>query len=1419
MGFHWFDRSRDAHPGDGRHIKKGKALLAGVVAAATLLTPVVSAYAGDGGGTGSGGGGASWGDGHASIHWLTKDSWPATDAGVRQAISEIGYPAGSGDSTGDVANAINTSLSQALSQCQASYTGSGNADCRLVGVGLVGNDDLHKFTGISSWEDAGLWGQVWNQEVAGKTYSRNGINWNSTTSWNDKRGQHTLNSMADEVIQANLSASLRLIVLAKDQPIPENYDLHVSTKQQANAGITVGSTDAVSDSIVTSRGDSSIVENVNADVWLNYDGHPAGMVDKKSVKKSVSLPNNGTTASPSFSPADFGWDYWPEGSYWFDIDVAKQGKMNAAVNTTDREASETYRIPSVPPQAPTKSIEKGTSASRMVNRTTITSNTGKGGYAMTFTDTITPNGIDYTISNYKLIDKTDSNKDVSGDFTINWDKDANKVTAVHAKDKAKGFLPLNHDYEFSFDVTVSRPDVNKVSDKADVLWNDTDQSTDSHEFPTWKPNPDKTWIRMDAGKWQAVIDPSESNATGADNQVFLNGDKVGSAVNATVDANLIQAPTKFEIQDNWTASDYLVDPDGADSIRVYEADGQSDADGRYLQSSVSDIANTGRDVTSQFEITLKGSKATATAKPEYLKKLRMMGKPLQVTLLVPMTVNYANGKGAAQVRKDHGVNPGDELEFCDANGVKFTNSASETVNDHEVPTNEPAICGYVPPVRKNVLSEASEGGSQESVDGKVVYPGQKVEYTLTTTPSLPADLAYEVSKLVFTDTYDQYLNPDKQTVEMIDLNTGTMIGKSKYSTKWDDAKHLFQLTVTDKTTIALWKAGSNPRVQIRFEGTVDKTAPVDRKVENEWMLTLNNSLTPSNIVFNVPPSFNPSKEDNQGAGQGDPTVSIDRKTLLLGDTGTYVVNLDAKQKDQAYNVYKLGVVDDFDDQYVSIDPSKVEVVGVDGKDYTKRFNIQLKDGILYAFAKTVDTEIPATGETVKGDPQPTDLAKYAASKDHDALKDPAIDQGLLGRSYRVMLPYTVVKVTDGYVVKNKATQIVNDVEKTTNEVSNPLKPINPAKDVTIKVGGASVNGHNVWLNSTFLYQLDSSVIPADRAYPQVDNWTITDPLDPGYDRYTGQWAVYAQRDLYKDGQVIAAKGEKIAGTGFDSGTFGGDLFTASQGADSVVTVEATGLYRSLVSADTGHENGWRAYIQCQRLKVSDKVPNTFTEHYNGKDLPSNEVWTRTPDMTPSIHIEKWDRASGWPKGDRDDSKDALSVSGDTQIVFTITNTSKVDPETGVGAVFQAKSLKLTDRTIAGDGTVTDLTYPANWDTLVLKPGDKVEVTGTLKGVTKIHTDRAKVTGTPLLPCATTDDNPFGSDTTDTGKQDGVKLCGDTEVESNQDDWNGQVKALASTGTNVIWIVLAAIALGTIAGLILYGRKKETHTTQEMEESI
>lgn len=196
---------------------------------------------------------------------------------------------------------------------------------------------------------------------------------------------------------------------------------------------------------------------------------------------------------------------------------------------------------------------------------------------------------------------------------------------------------------------------------------------------------------------------------------------------------------------------------------------------------------------------------------------------------------------------------------------------------------------------------------------------------------------------------------------------------------------------------------------------------------------LNNSLTPSNEVFNIPPKLDPVKKDTQK----DPTISIDGKTALLGDEIYYRVDIDARQDNQAYKVWRLGMTDDYDDEYLKLDATNVEITDETGKDVTDKFNIQDKDGALYAYAKLVDTEIPATGETVKGDPQPEDLKAYSESDEHDPLTQPAIDQTLLGHTYTVTMPMTVIKVTDGYTVKNKATQVLNKIRKDTNEVTNP----------------------------------------------------------------------------------------------------------------------------------------------------------------------------------------------------------------------------------------------------------------------------------------------------------------------------------------------------------------------------------------------
>ena len=968
----------------------------------------------------------------------------------------------------------------------------------------------------------------------------------------------------------------------------------------------------------------------------------------------------------------------------------------------------------------------------------------------------------------------------------------------------------------------------QLTNKAYEKWNNETRPTNEPPVFVWTPNPNKAWAMKVGGKWQLTVDPTKSDKVGGDDKYYRLGDEVAAVISGTLPTGLGRVP-EIAWTDDFANVDSILDLKDTSNIKVYEQDTTDEAN-----ASVNDLNKTGKDVTDQFDITAEGTKVTVSAKDSYEAAQKDLKTAKQISVVIPFDVNFDTVK----LLESYGKSEGDELNTCaDPKGDDLDNKGGQTVGGSTVDTNTPKICVTVPPIHKQVIAESSQGGDQSSIDTQVVFPGQTVEYTVRVDPQIPADQAYSVTAIKLSDTYSEYTTANKQTLEITDLGTGGIIPKSAYKVQWDEKAHSFEATFARDWVAANWKAGSNPRVLLRFEAKVNEDAPTDKTVGNKAALTVNNGVTPSNKVENEPPVIKPSKQDTQK----DPTINIDGKTALLGDKVYYRVNIDASRlTDTAYKVWRLGMVDDYDQEYLTLDAKHVEILDETGKDVTDKFNIQDKDGALYAYAKTVDTQIPATGETVKGDPQPDDLKAYSekSDKDYDPLKDPSIDQSLLGHTYQVVMPMTVTKVKDGHTVKNTATQVTNDRRDKTNTVTNPLKEINPTKDVTVKVGGASANGKSIYKGRSFLYQLDSSILPANRAYPQVDKWDIVDSLDPAFDEYTGQWAVYATRDLLSGGEALASKGDRIAGSGFDSSKLGGDLFTLSAATvdgRNVVTIEATDRYRALVSDDS-HEAGWRAYIQCKRLAVTDRHENQFTEHYNDKTLESNVVWTRTPDMTPSIDVQKWDRKSGWPNGDRDNSKDALTVSGDTEIVFTITNTSKTDPDTKQGAVFRTKDIKLEDSTIVGDGEVVDLKYPADWDTKVLKPGESVEVTGTLKGVTKTHTDRAKVTGKPLTECPVDTSAPFGDGTSDdeSGSKpeaetesksddvvtiDGKDYCSDTKVESATDDWNGYRRTLAQTGAGIALIALAAVVvLGGGAGLLIASRRREAKAPADTEGS-
>ncbi|WP_156812196.1 LPXTG cell wall anchor domain-containing protein [Alloscardovia criceti] len=796
-----------------------------------------------------------------------------------------------------------------------------------------------------------------------------------------------------------------------------------------------------------------------------------------------------------------------------------------------------------------------------------------------------------------------------------------------------------------------------------------------------------------------------------------------------------------------------------------------------------------------------------------------------------VVIPKADGNGAAQVRTDAGKTANDSVKFCVTpqgapdKGTALLNAGAQTINDSRVATNEPHICGWVPPTPKKVIGESSQGGDQEDINGKIVFPGQKVEYTLTSQDTIPT-LTEQITSVQLTDTYDKNLTPDLQTVEITDLKNGVQVSKKNWTLSHDKKKHTFTVVFKNDYIAKTFKAGELYRFQLRFEGTVNKDAP-KVAIDNEWVLKINNELVPSNKVTNQPADPHPVKSDETKAG-----ITIDGKTVYYGDPIYYRLTLDAaKLTDTAYKVQRLGMVDDYDDEYLNLIENEIEVLDHNGQDVTDKFNIQVKDGIAYVFFKTVDTEYLDT--VLKGDPQPTDLKTYSEMA-LDPKTQPSIDQNVLGQTYTIVLPMKVAKVTDGYTVKNTATQITNDRKDVTNTVSNPLKEINPKKDVTVNVNGDSANGKSIYKEHQFLYRLDSSQITKNRAYQQIRNWKIVDNYDETYDQVTGQWAVYANND-YTDanGTVIIKQGQRIDGSGVDAGYF---TFTNK---DGVFVIEATQKFLDIASAMDA-DLSWTGYVQMTRIAVSDRVENQFIETMNDVERESNLVWTKTPDQTPAIKLIKYDKESGLEQGDRNTPEDALkNTKNGTVIVFRIINTGAVD----------LTKITLTDKTVAGSGEVTDLQYPQGWDNLILKPGAYVEVTGTLTNMSGInHTNRGTTTGTPIVPCVVKNDHPFDTPTdTNSDKDDNEEpttptdgdtdkndtdsesessesnVCFDTPI-SASDDWNGvaaliPTMPLAETGSAITGLA-ALTVLVTAAGITLtMQRRRHAAHKADKEDTI
>ncbi len=396
------------------------------------------------------------------------------------------------------------------------------------------------------------------------------------------------------------------------------YRLDITTEQKAD--ITSGGLKPVHDMLKVSKAPSSSDARFDpiddkANVILHFDGN--SQTTARTATKQVDITDvvigKGSVDSPDFTPSDLGMSSWQSGTYWFDIQVPKQGQMSEAVDTPDYEESEQ----AVAPDKAWVLDKKGALTTEDPAGSNKVGADGKtflpGDPVSAVVNAHAPHGV--TLKQFsvtddwsdaaKYVDLSDASKaavyydgqDVTSGFDIKTD---GTRTVSTAKDsflskisdlKSGKVVKLVVSGTFRTDYRTAGK-TEKLTNSGSETWNGHGTSTNVPAVFTWTPEPDKAWIRNTktdgTGAWQAVIDPSRTNKTGADGHTFLDGDPVGAVVNGTVPTGLALKPD-IALSDDYAKADYVWDPADKTTWRVYETDVDD-----YSTSTVTDITADGK---------------------------------------------------------------------------------------------------------------------------------------------------------------------------------------------------------------------------------------------------------------------------------------------------------------------------------------------------------------------------------------------------------------------------------------------------------------------------------------------------------------------------------------------------------------------------------------------------------------------------------------------------------------------------------------------------------------------------------------------------------------------------------------------------------------------------------------------------------
>ena len=606
-----------------------------------------------------------------------------------------------------MANQFQTSCGEALNEAIArgQAAGGSNVTARVVGImyatnngnngGAAARSAQYFYDKAEEWRSDGYSG-MYNRsaEIAGFIYNL------AQTGVGKASGLPNDGNAYGEpyVSTACVAVNSEEPVGISAPPPPPTYDLTVTT-DHASTVTEAGSTVPVYDTIHASRGGKGADENVDAEVVLTYEG-PEG---NKSVTKTASIANNGDTKSPEFTPADFGWTSWPatgEGkSFWFDVKVAKQGNMNEAVDTADREASESW---TVKPKNPVKYLMNGENgsqlkdqdvlAAQMFYNANITAHSNGYSSEMTITDTV--NTADVTIGGKDADDAGrvqvfgPDGKRVKTDIKIDRSTEGKVIISGTVKDMEK-----QGTYTLSVPTYTKATGADyRIPDDSKVCYTEAqDHCLTGNSAETGKvtPDPDKVWT-ADEAEARTTADPERTNQKGVDNKTFLPGDKVSAVVNDHIAAYLQYGLEEYSITDDWSDGLTYVTMDGAPKV--------------YFQ---------GQDVTDLFEITNDTAKGvtTAKAKPEFLAKTARLTEPGEVKLVI-----------SGQFRRDYDT---------DGQNKQLINKGSVTWNNESKATNEPPIFTVTPKpaidVEKFTLSEGLEAGDRDEADNALTLKSAKDE--------------------------------------------------------------------------------------------------------------------------------------------------------------------------------------------------------------------------------------------------------------------------------------------------------------------------------------------------------------------------------------------------------------------------------------------------------------------------------------------------------------------------------------------------------------------------------------------------------------------------------------------------------------------------------------------------------------------